>query len=185
MMDEPAVDKFADGSAPSWLVRFAHRIAIGATLTMLLATVLVVILRYVFAKPSIPLQDLAVWMHATAFMFAIPVALAKNRHVRVDIFYQQWSSQHRAWVELVGAIFLLTPVALFLLWSGWPSVALSWRLLEGSPETGGLPGYFLVKTLILVMPALLLWEGSRRLVRAAATLRGAAALRANDRKGVC
>ena len=30
----------------------------------------------------------------------------------------------------------------------------SWAILEGSPETGGLPGLFLVKTCLVILPAL-------------------------------
>ena len=38
----------------------------------------------------------------------------------------------------------------------WDYVSVSWQVHEGSREAGGLPGVFLLKTLLLVMPLLLL-----------------------------
>ncbi len=44
---------------------------------------------------------------------------------------------------------------LFVSWISWQYVAASWSVFEGSREAGGLPAVFLLKSLILVMAALL------------------------------
>ena len=61
-------------------------------------------------------------------------------------------------VDLLGTLFFLVPFCIFLLVIAWPYVANSWKLLESSREAGGLPLVFLLKSLIMVMPALLLGQ---------------------------
>ena len=39
--------------------------------------------------------------------------------------------------------------------SSFDWVLASWRIREGSPEVGGIPAVFLLKTVILLMPSLL------------------------------
>ena len=51
------------------------------------------------------------------------------------------------------------PVCLFIAWSSWDYVLTSWSYLESSPEAGGLPWIYLLKTLILLMPVLVLAQG--------------------------
>ena len=48
----------------------------------------------------------------------------------------------------------------------------SWSYLEGSPEAGGLPGVFLLKTFMLIMPVLLILQGLAQILTAWRTLRG-------------
>ena len=57
-------------------------------LLMMLITVLVVVMRYVFNFGSIALQELVTYLHGTVFILAAAYTLQNNQHVRVDIFYQ-------------------------------------------------------------------------------------------------
>jgi TRAP-type mannitol/chloroaromatic compound transport system permease small subunit len=136
------------GAAIAWLA-----------LAMVLVTFLVVVLRYAFDAGSIALQESVTYMHAMLFMLGAAFTLQQNGHVRVDILYQRFSRRGRAWVDLLGTLFLLVPVTVFLLLSSWDYVAESWAVLEGSREAGGIPGVWLLKTLILLMPFLLLVQG--------------------------
>ena len=45
-----------------------------------------------------------------------------------------------------------------MLWSSWDYVAASWSTGEASRETGGLPAIYLLKSLILLMPVLMLLQ---------------------------
>ncbi|MBK1647129.1 TRAP transporter small permease subunit [Rhabdochromatium marinum] len=143
-----------------WLDRI--NLTIGQTLAwlalaMVLVTFLVVVLRYAFDLGWISLQESVTYMHATLFMLGIAYTLGRNAHVRVDIFYsQRFSPRQRAWVDLLGTLLLLIPVCLFILFVSGDYVVESWKLHEGSREAGGLPGVWLLKTLILLMPLLLL-----------------------------
>jgi TRAP-type mannitol/chloroaromatic compound transport system permease small subunit len=148
-------------------VRVIGRAVAWLTLAMTLLTFTVVILRYGFSLGWIWLQESVTYLHATVFMVAAAWALQTDDHVRVDIFYRGRSSRYRAWVNLLGTLLLLVPFALFLLIIGWDYVAASWATLEGSREAGGLPLVFLLKSLILVMPALLLlqsWSSVRQCI---------------------
>ena len=148
------------GIATAWL-----------TLLMVLVTFLVVLLRYVFDFGSIALQESIIYMHACVFLLGAAYTLQKNAHVRVDIFYQRLSAAKQAWVELFGTLFFLTPTMLFIFIVSWEYVSESWAVTEGSREAGGLPGVFLLKTVILLMAALMLLQGLANVLRAIQTIK--------------
>jgi TRAP-type mannitol/chloroaromatic compound transport system permease small subunit len=118
----------------------------------------IVVLRYGFNLGWIWLQESVTYLHALVFMVAAAWALQSDDHVRVDIFYRGGSERYRNWVDLVGTLVLLVPFSLFLLFVAWDYVAPSWAAHEASREAGGLPLVWLLKSLILVLPALLLLQ---------------------------
>ena len=142
------------------------------TLFMVLVTFLVVMLRYIFDLGWIAMQESVVYMHGVVFMLGAAYTLKHHAHVRVDIFYQRFSTRARAWVDLFGTLFLLVPVSLFIIWTSWDYVADSWRVVEGSREAGGLPGVFLLKSLIILMPVLMLLQGTALILRQVLVLQG-------------
>ena len=142
------------------------------TLLMVLLTFTIVILRYGFSLGWIWLQELLVYFHVTVFTVGAAWTLQHNGHVRVDIFYADMPVKKRALVDLLGTLLFLVPFCIFLLIIAWPYVAGSWKLLEGSREAGGLPAVFLLKSLILVLPALLLTQAMISTSDAIKTLRG-------------
>ena len=129
------------------------------TLLMVITTFLVVVLRYVFDYGLIAMQESIIYMHACIFLVGAAYTLQQNAHVRVDIIYQKFSEKNRAWVDLFGTLFLLTPTMLFIFIISWQYVGDSWAVLETSREAGGLPGVFLLKSVILIMAALMLLQG--------------------------
>ena len=150
------------GKASAWL-----------TLLMVLVTVVVVIMRYVFDAGLIWLQESVVWMHAFVFMVGAAYTLQQEEHVRVDIFYRRMSPERRAWVDLIGVVVFLSPLCLFLGFKAWDFVAVSWKLKEASRESGGLP-YPLIpmlKSILLVMPLTLGLQGIALLLRSVTTIR--------------
>ncbi|CRI63438.1 TRAP transporter, DctQ-like membrane protein [Thiocapsa sp. KS1] len=135
------------------------------SLAMVLVTFAVVLLRYAFDIGSISFQESVTYMHAVLFMLGIAYTLGRNGHVRVDIFYERLSRRARARVDLVGTLLLLIPVCVLIIWLGWAYVAESWRVQESSREAGGIPAVYLLKTLILIMPILLLAQGLSNALR--------------------
>lgn len=129
------------------------------TLAMVIVTFTVVLLRYLFNIGWIAMQESITYMHALVFMLGAAYTLKHEGHVRVDIFYSKFSARARAWVDLLGTLFLLLPVCLFILWISWDYVASSWRVLEGSREAGGLPMVFLLKSIIPLMAGLMILQG--------------------------
>ncbi len=155
------VETFIDwsGRTVSWL-----------SLLLVLVTFIVVVLRYAFNSGSIALQETTTYLHASIFLIGMAYTMQQNAHVRVDIFYANFSKQTKAWVDLFGACFLLLPFMLFITWISWQYIADSWSVLESSREAGGLPGVFLLKSLILVMTLLLSLQAFTQIARNIETL---------------
>ncbi len=158
----------ATGRAVAWL-----------TLAMVLLTFLVVVLRYAFSLGWIAMQEAVTYLHAAVFMLGAAYTLRHDGHVRVDVLYRRLGPRARAAVDLAGAVLLLAPTCLYVLWSSWDYVAASWALREGSREAGGLPWVYWLKSLIPVTAALLLLQGLAQALRAALALAGGAAAEAH------
>ncbi len=136
-------------------------------LIMVVVTLLVVVLRYGFDVGAIAVQESVMYMHGLVFLLGIPYGIAQNTHVRVDIVHARLSATWRHRIELAGHVLFLLPVAVFIFVMSLPYVAASWRVLEGSPEVGGMPAVFLLKTLVPVMAALLFLQGLSEIIRIA------------------
>ena len=141
------------------------------TLGIVVITFIVVILRYVFDIGSIALQESTSYLHAFVFMLGAAYTLKYDGHVRVDIFYRNMSSTNKAWVDLLGTLLLLFPVCLFIFISSWDYVFTSWSLLEESGEAGGLAYVYILKTALLIMPILLMIQGTALVLRNLITIR--------------
>jgi TRAP-type mannitol/chloroaromatic compound transport system permease small subunit len=136
------------------------RIAGWSLFLMVIITFLVVVFRYGIENLySIAFQESAMYFHALAFMVGIAYTFKHQEHVRVDIFYQNFSPQKKAWVDLFGTLFLLIPFCVFILWISTDYVLSSWQDMEGSKETGGLPLLFILKSFIPLFTLLLLLQG--------------------------
>lgn len=149
------------GRAVSWL-----------TLAMVLVTFFVAVMRYGFAWGRVWIQESYVWMHGIVFMIGAGYTLLHNGHVRVDIFYRPASLRYRALVDLFGSLLLLLPMVVTVFVVSWPYVLESWLKLETSREAGGLPGLFLLKTVILLFCVLVGLQGLSLAAKAYLALRG-------------
>lgn len=130
------------------------------TLGMVLTMFTVVLLRFMFDTGWIWLQESVNYMHAYVFMLGAAYTLKQNSHVRVDIFYQAMSVKWQSWVDLLGTLFLLLPFCVFIFYVSWDEVMKSWQALEPSQQTGGLDFAYILKTSMLLMPLLLLVQGT-------------------------
>ena len=152
-----------------------ERIGLGVawlSLAMALVMFLTVILRYVFDLGWIWMQESVIYMHGALFMLAVGFTLKHEQHVRIDVLYNPLSVHKKAIVNLLGTIFLLFPTCVAIFYFAFPYVQNSWEVFEGSREAGGLPGIFLLKSVILVFPVLLALQGLAQLLRALLVLTG-------------
>lgn len=141
------------------------------TLTMVIAMATIVVLRYVFQIGSIALQESVIYINALIFTFGVAYTLKEQGHVRVDIFYSRLNEKSRAWIDLFGALLFLLPSTCFIIWASWDYVAVSWRIREGSAESSGLPFVYLLKAVILVLPALLLLQGISEIAKSISAIK--------------
>lgn len=124
------------------------RVAAWLTLGTVLVCFTVVVLRYGFGTGQIWLQDLYVWQHAAVFMLGAGYTLLHEGHVRVDVLYGRASPRRRAWLDITGTFIFLFPWLIVLAWMSGPFILSSWAIREGSAQAGGLPGAYLMKSLI-------------------------------------
>ena len=149
----------AIGRGVAWLV-----------LAVVLLQFALVIARYLFGLGSVWLTESVIYAHATVFLLAAAWTLSAGGHVRVDIFYAEASARTKAAIELVGALLLLLPFMLVLIWLSVPYAARSWVVLERSQEASGLPIVFALKTLVPLFALLMALQGVAQAIRAAAAL---------------
>ncbi len=135
------------------------------SLAIVLVCFTVVVLRYWFNTSYIWMQDLYVWLSGAMFMGVSAYALMRDDHVRVDIFYRKASLRQKAWRDLFGVLFCLLPFCLLVWTYALPYVQRAWRLTEGSPNAGGLEGFFILKGFILVFVVLTALQGLAMLGR--------------------
>lgn len=133
-------------------------------LSMVVVTCLIVILRYVFDYSSIAMQETVMYLHASLFMFGAAYTWQQQGHVRVDVIFQKWPQALQQRIDLFGTLFLLLPTCLFLIYISWDYVMIAWANGEKSHEAGGLPFVFLLKSLILILPILLLVQAATNIL---------------------
>lgn len=153
---------YTSGKLTAWL-----------TLFMVIATAVIVTMRYVFDAGLIWLQESVIWMHAAVFMVGAAYTLLHEEHVRVDIFYRKMSSRWRAITDLIGVIVFLLPLCGFLAFKAYDFAAVSWAMQESSREPGGLPFPLIpiLKSIVVVMPTLVALQGISLLLRSLAAIR--------------
>lgn len=149
------------GAAAAWL-----------NLGMVAATCIVVGLRYALGAGAIALQEAVIYMHASALSAGLAYTLQRDEHVRVDLLYARMGERGKSWVNLCGHLLLLVPTCICIAAASLPYAVRSWAILEGSPEVGGVPAVFVLKSLLPASAALLALQGLTMAWREAQSLRG-------------
>ena len=128
-------------------------------IALVCVVIVVVVGRYFFEIGSVALQELTTYLHSIIFMLGISYTLKHDGHVRVDIFYRNFSEKRQALVNVIGGLMFIFPISIFIGWSSWEYVLASWSIMETSTENNGLPFTYLLKTVMLIMPFLLAIQG--------------------------
>ena len=111
------------------------------------------------------------YMHGIVFMLGIAFTLKEKGHVRVDVLNERLPFKVRTIIDMLGHGLFLLPVAIFLFWASLDYVSFSWSVKESSGQPGGLPGVFLVKTLIPLMAILLAMQGISEILKGVISLK--------------
>lgn len=107
-----------------------------------------VIMRYMFNDVSIGMQELEWHLFAAMFMLGVPYTLRAGGHVRVDLIYERLTGNQKAWIDLLGTLFLLLPFTLLVAWYGVGFASEAFELGETSGDPGGLPYRWIIKAVI-------------------------------------
>jgi TRAP-type mannitol/chloroaromatic compound transport system permease small subunit len=153
------------GRAVAWLVLAAVLVSAGNAL-----------MRYAFNMSSNAWLEIQWYLFSAIFLLASGWALKRNAHVRIDVIAARLTPRAQAWIDIVGGLLFLMPMALLILYLSWPMFVQSYVGHEVSSDAGGLVRWP-VKLLIPLGFALLVLQGASQIVKRIAFLRGIDAAR--------
>jgi TRAP-type mannitol/chloroaromatic compound transport system permease small subunit len=148
------------GRAASWLILLAVLISAGNALA-----------RYAFNVSSNAWLEVQWYLFAAVFLLCAGYALKHNQHVRIDVVAGRLSPRAQAWLEVLGTLLFLLPMALLILGLSWPVFVDSWRSGEVSSNANGLV-LWPARLLVPAGFALLVLQGLSELIKRVAFLRG-------------
>jgi len=142
---------------------------------LVLVTVLIsaanAVVRKAFNVSSNSFLEIQWYLFSAIFLFLAGYTLLRNDHVRIDVIAGRLSKRAQAWIDIVGTVFFLFPMAFLLMWLAWPVFVDAYERHEISTNAGGLiiwPARLLVPIGFL----LLLVQGVSELIKRIAFLRG-------------
>ena len=148
------------GQALKWLVLASSLISAGTAAV-----------RYGLHTGSNAWLEIQWYMFGAMFLLGAGYALKHEEHVRVDIFFSKMSPKTQAWVDVIGGILFLMPMAVIIAWLAIPMVRNSYAIHEMSSDAGGLLRWP-VKIMIPIGFALLALQGLAEIVKKFAVVRG-------------
>jgi TRAP-type mannitol/chloroaromatic compound transport system permease small subunit len=146
---------------------------------LLLWLVLIVVLvsaanatsRYLLNLASNAWLELQWYLFAAIFLGCAGYTLLHNEHIRIDVISSRLSRRAQIWIDILGTVFFLLPVSLYLMWLSWPIFMFAWTSGEVSNQAGGLirwPARFMVPAGFFLLSL----QGVSELIKRVAVLRG-------------
>ena len=119
-------------------------------LSVLLIVIIVidVFLRYTFNITSSASFEIEWHLFGALFLLSAGWAFQNDKHVRVDVFYQNFSEKTKASINLLGTMILLFPLCYVGFIESVQFTIASYQIGETSPDPGGLPARFIIKSMI-------------------------------------
>jgi TRAP-type mannitol/chloroaromatic compound transport system permease small subunit len=156
-----------------WMDRTSERI--GHTIYWLvLAAVLIscvnAIIRKAFNWSSNSLLEIQWYLFSAIFLFCAGYTLLRNQHVRIDVVSGRLSKRTQAWIDILGTLFFLLPLAIMVMYLSWPVFVQAYQRHEVSTNAGGLiiwPARLLVPIGFLLLAA----QGISELIKRVAFLK--------------
>ena len=148
-----------------WMNKLSQVVAFFGKSVSWLSFVLVIIIcldvisRYLFNFSVAWVAEIEWHIFGLLFLFGSSYALNEEKHVRVDLFYQNFSEREKAQVNVVGTIVFLLPWCLTLGWYSLKYALTSLTMKETSPDPGGLGAFYLIKMAIPIAFLLLFLQG--------------------------
>ncbi len=138
--------------------------------------------RYALHTSSNAWLELQWYLFAAVFLLCAGYTLLRNEHVRIDILTARLSKRTRTWIDILGALFFLLPMAVLIGWLSWPGFVDSWMRNETSSDAGGLIRWP-AKLLIPAGFLLLTLQAISEIIKRIAFLRGEGPDPAPDKGG--
>jgi TRAP-type mannitol/chloroaromatic compound transport system permease small subunit len=131
------------------LIQLFAKIAASFVLLLSLLILYQAINRYLFNDSSVLIQEVQWHLFDIIFLLGLSYSLQTDKHVRVDIFYANFSQKTKAIINIISQLFLILPFTIIILYTGYTLVEMSYLQGEISPDPGGLTHRYLIKAMIL------------------------------------
>ena len=128
-------------------------------------------IRYSLNASSNAWLELQWYLFAAVFLLAAGYTLLRNEHIRIDIVIGRFSPRTRTWVDILGGLFFLLPMAAIIFWLSWPMFLESFRIQESSTDAGGLIRWP-AKLLVPIGFGLLILQGLSEIMKRVGFLMG-------------
>ncbi len=115
--------------------------------------------------------ELQWYLFSAVFLFCAGYTLLRNEHVRIDVVTGRFSARVQTWIDVLGTVFFLLPMALLFIYLSWPVFVRTFVQGEISTNAGGLL-IWPARLLVPVGFALLALQGASELVKRIAFLTG-------------
>jgi tripartite ATP-independent transporter DctM subunit len=100
------------------------------------------------------------------FLLGLSYALKHDKHVRVDIFFERYSPDTRAIVQILSMLLLVIPFSLLFLNDAFDMTLQSYLQHEVSSDPGGLTYRWLIKAMLVVAFVLLVLQALSEVLKA-------------------
>lgn len=124
------------------------------------------VMRYLFSAGSIALQEMEWHLFDVIFLLGLTYALKHDKHVRVDIFFERYSKEKRAIVQILSMLFLVLPFSLVFLVDATDMFMQSYVQNEISSDPGGLTHRYMIKGVLVLSFVLLLIQALSEVFKA-------------------
>jgi TRAP-type mannitol/chloroaromatic compound transport system permease small subunit len=157
-----AIDALSEGvgKATIWLV-----------LVVTLISAVNAFVRYTFNYSSNGLLEIQWYLFSAIFLLCAGYTLMRNEHVRIDVVSGRFSPRAHAWIDIIGTLFFLAPMAVAVLYLSWPIFINAFLKNEYSSNAGGLI-VWPVRALVPIGFSLLILQGVSELIKRIAFLKG-------------
>ncbi len=124
------------------------------------------VMRYLFASGSIALQEIEWHLFDIIFLLGLSYALKHDKHVRVDIFFERYSKESRAIIQIFSMLLLVIPFSLIFLSDSLDMLLQSYLQNEISSDPGGLTHRYLIKGMLVLAFILLIIQALSEMLKA-------------------
>jgi len=115
------------------------------SLVLVILICLDVLFRYLFASTQTWIIELEWHIFSLLFLIGASYAFLENEHVRVDVFYNNYTSKTKARFDIFFTIILLIPWCIVIIKTSYQYAVNSFYMNEASPNPGGLPARYIIK----------------------------------------
>lgn len=153
---KPAITRFVE--LIEGLVRAFGILAAWVCVVLVLLVAGDVFARYLFRTGAVWAQELQWHLISPVALFGMSYALFSGEQVRVDVLYERFPPIVQRCTEVLSGVLMIVLGVLVMMLS-IPWVEMSYVRGEGSPNPGGLPHRFVLKSLIPLGFGLLALQG--------------------------